>query len=304
MKRFVFIITYPLLWFISKLPFFVLHLFSDFIFVILFYLVGYRKEVVLQNLKYAFPEKSKDELKVIRRKFFRHFVDIFIEMIKSFTISEKEINKRYKYINKEIFKDIEAMNKSVILMGSHYANWEWIINICSYTKLHCVGAFTRLTNPHYNQLIKTNRSRFGSEFVQTSKTIKKLIKYKLDNKLAIYGLLSDQSPSLEKTHYWAEFLNVKVPIHTGAEMLAKKHNFALVHMKVNKVKRSHYEIEFEILSENPQEIPDYQITDDFLRRTEAQIHEKPEFYFWTHKRFKYKDHAPNTSRQKRKKPNK
>ena len=294
MKKIYFYITYPILFGISKLPFFILHLISDFFFFLLFYVIGYRKDVVLQNLTFAFPNKSEKELKKIRRDFFRHFVDIFIEMIKSFTISEKEINKRYSYINKEVLKEAEALNKSVIIIGAHYANWEWIINLCSATNLHCVGAYTKLSNPYYDKLIRKNRNRFGGEFVQTSKTIKKLLKYKQENKLSLYGLLSDQSPQVSKTHYWAPFLNVKVPIHTGAEMLAKKHNFTVVYMKVSKVKRSQYEVQFEILSKNPKDTPNFKITDDFLRRTEEQIFEKPEYYFWTHNRFKHRHKAPKS----------
>lgn len=292
MQRIIFYTVYPILWVFSRFPFFILHRISDFFFLLIYYVIGYRKKVVLNNLKIAFPHKSSKELTSIRRKFYRHFVDIFIEMIKTFSISKKEIEKRYKYVNKEIFREIEALDKSVIMIGSHYANWEWIVNIASYTDLHCVGAYTRLTNPFFDKLIKTNRSRFGSEFVQTSKTIKKLLDYKKEDRKCIYGLLSDQSPHISKTHHWGNFLNAKVPIHTGAEMLAKKHDFAVVYMSVKKVKRSYYEISYEIMTDNAKSYNNYEITDHFLRKAEKQIYETPEYYFWTHKRFKYKDRAP------------
>ncbi len=298
MQRVVFLLTYPIIWTFSKLPFVILHLISDFIFLLLFYVIGYRKKVVLNNLKLAFPEKSDSELKKIRRKFYHHFVDVFIEMIKSFTISEEEINKRYKYVNKELFREIEKINKSVILMGSHYANWEWIINIQPITSIKCFGAYTKITNPYFDKLIQKNRSRFGSEFIPTTHTIKELIRNKQNEIISMYGLLSDQSPQVQKTHYWAPFLNVTVPIHTGAEMLAKKHDFTVVYMSVKKLKRSHYEMTFEILAENPKEFKDYEITDAFLERTEKLIKEAPEYYFWTHKRFKHKDKVPNESTKK------
>lgn len=292
MKRIIFIITYPILWLFSILPFFILHLLSDMIFLLIYYIIGYRKEVVMDNLKLAFPEKEEKELKKIHKKFFRHFVDIFIEMAKSFTISEKEINKRYKYMNPEVLKEAEDNNKSIILIGSHYGNWEWIINFPQISRFKSIGAYTRITNPYYDNLIRKNRSRFGGEFIPTSKTIKKIIENKQKNILSVYGLLSDQSPSIHKTHYWAPFLNVKVPIHTGAEMLAKKHDFTVLYMSAKKTKRSHYEITFEILTKNPREAVDYTITDEFLARTEKQIKEQPEYYFWTHKRFKHKDKNP------------
>ncbi|WP_139959437.1 lysophospholipid acyltransferase family protein [Flavicella sediminum] len=298
MHRIVFLLTYPIIWLFSILPFWVLHFLSDCIYVLLFYVFNYRKEVVLNNLKISFPEKDLKELKKIRKKFYHHFVDIFIEMIKSFTISEEEINKRYKYKNSDVFRKIEALDKSAILMGSHYANWEWIINIQSMTSLNCVGAYAKLSNPYYDKLIKKNRSRFGSDFIPTAITIKKIIENKQNNINSLYGLLSDQSPRIRKTHYWAPFLGVTVPIHTGAEMLAKKHDFSIIYMTVNKVKRSHYEIDFELLAESPKGTPDYEITDLFLEKVEKQIRETPEYYFWTHKRFKHMDKVPKESTKK------
>jgi KDO2-lipid IV(A) lauroyltransferase len=142
-------------------------------------------------------------------------------MIKSFTISEKELEKRFKYTNKEIFKEIEALDKSVIMMGSHYANWEWITNIQSKTRLKCIAAYTRLTNPYYDKLVRKNRSRFGSEFVPTSRTIKKMIDNKNNGTLSLYGLLSDQSPHISKTHYWAPFLG-RTSSHTYGRRNARK----------------------------------------------------------------------------------
>ena len=292
MQRIIFTITYPILLLFSKLPFFILHGISDFLFVLLYYVFNYRKEVVLSNLKMAFPEKSEIELRSIRRKFFRHFADIFIEIAKSFTISEKEINKRYKYNNPEVFEEIAKTGKSVIIMGSHYANWEWIVNLRSVTDFECMGVYKKLSNPYFDKVIKENRERFGGHFIPTNMTVKKMIENKRSNTLSIYGLLSDQSPMLHRTEYWRDFLNVNVPIHTGAESLAKKFDFLILHMAVNRVKRSHYEIDLEILAKNPKDFKDFEITDEFLRRTEKQINEKPEYYFWTHKRFKHKNSQP------------
>jgi KDO2-lipid IV(A) lauroyltransferase len=292
MKRLKFIIIYPIIWVFSRLPFFILHRISDFAYFIIYYIFNYRKEVVFENLKHTFPEKSNKEIKLIRKKFFQHFTDIFIESIKSFTISEKELNKRYVYKNPDVLKTIEKSGKSVILMGSHYANWEWIINLCSNTNLKCVGVYKRLSNPLFDKIVKKNRARFGGHFITTNDTIKSIIRDKQNRTPALYGLLSDQSPMLHKTHHWSTFLNNKLPIHTGAEMLAKKHDFTVLHMSVNKTKRSHYTVDLDILTENPREFADYEITDEFIKRTEKQIREQPEFYFWTHKRFKHKDKAP------------
>ncbi|MEI6865434.1 lysophospholipid acyltransferase family protein [Flavicella sp.] len=292
MQRLLFVIIYPILWLFSKLPFFILHRISDIVFLFLYYIFNYRKEIVLNNLKLAFPKKNKRELLSIRRKFFRHFTDIFIEMTKSFTISEKEISKRYKYKNPEIFEEIEKLGKSVIIMGSHYANWEWIVNLSSITNLNCIGVYKKISNPYFDKALRENRERFGGHFIETRNTVKKMVLNKQNNTPSIYGLLSDQSPTLRRTQYWRDFLNVKVPIHTGAELLAKKYDFLILHMTVNRVKRSYYEVDFEILAKNPRDFKDFEITDGFIKRTEKQIKEKPQYYFWTHKRFKHKDRAP------------
>jgi len=291
-QRLQYMIVYPIIWLFSHLPFFLLHRISDFAFFMIFHVFEYRKGVVLNNLTLAFPKKSKKEILSIRRHFFRHFTDIFLEMIKSFTISEKELNRRYKYTNPEVFKELEKKGKSVIIMGSHYANWEWIVNLCSITKLNCVGVYSQLKNPYFDKLVRVNRSRFGGSFIKTNKTLKQIITNKQEKTISVYGLLSDQSPAIQKTHYWSNFLNTKVPIHTGAEMIAKKHDFSVIYMRVNRIKRSYYEVNFEVLAENPREYSDFEITDQFLKRVEKQIYEKPQYYFWTHKRFKHKDSAP------------
>ena len=287
MQRLQFMIAYPLLWLFSKLPFFILHGISDFAFVLIYYIFNYRKEVVLNNLKIAFPEKSEKELLSIRRKFFRHFTDIFVETAKSLTISNKELDKRYKFVNPEILKPYELAGKSVILMGSHYANWEWIVSIPRVTKLLGVGVYKSLSNPYFDKLIRENRSRFGGVLIPMNQTAKRMILNKQNNIASVFGLLSDQSPTLHRTQYWRNFLNANVPIHTGAEALAKKHDFTVLHFKVDRIKRSYYEVTLDILAENPKEFKDNEITDEFLKRTEKQIQTKPEFYFWTHRRFKH-----------------
>ena len=292
MQRLQFIIAYSFLWLFSKLPFFVLHRISDFAFLILYYLFNYRKEVVLDNLKIAFPEKTHKELLSIRRKFFRHFTDIFIETAKSFTISNKELAKRYKFVNPEIFETVEKSGKSVALMGAHYANWEWIVSVPRITNLECIGIYQSLSNPYFDNLIQKNRSRFGGTVIPMNQTAKRMVRNKIDGIPSLYGLLSDQSPTLHRTQYWNTFLNARVPIHTGAESLAKKHDFTVMYFKVDRVKRGYYEVHLDILTDTPKEIPNFQITDEFLKRTEKQIQEKPEFYFWTHKRFKHKDQGP------------
>ena len=245
--------------------------------------------MVLDNLKIAFPEKSGKELKSIRRKFYRHFVDVFMEMIKSFTISKKTLAKHYKYTNIELFDELYKDEKSIVLVGSHYANWEWIIGLSAHVKYKSYAAFTRVNNKYFNKKVLNSREKFGAKFIKTSSIISTMDKNNKENIQSLYGLLSDQSPQLKKTHYWSEFFGVKVPIHTGAEMLAKKYNMNVVYIHTKKVKRGYYETTFELITDDVKKYSNYELSDVFLRKTEQQILQKPEHYFWTHNRFKHKD---------------
>lgn len=289
MQLLVYILVYPIIWLISILPFRVLYIKSSFISFIFYYIIGYRKKMVLDNLKIAFPEKSGKELKSIRRKFYRHFVDVFMEMIKSFTISKKTLDKHYKYTNIELFDELYKDEKSIILVGSHYANWEWIIGLSGHIKYKGYAAFTKVSNKYFNEKVLNSREKFGIKFIKTSAIISTMDKNYIENIQSIYGLLSDQSPQLKKTHYWSEFFGVKVPIHTGAEMLAKKYNMNVVYIHTKKVKRGYYETTFELITDDVKKYSDYDLSDVFLRKIEQQILQKPEHYFWTHNRFKHKD---------------
>jgi len=292
MNLLIYILVYPLIWCISILPFKVLYFVSDFIYLILYYIIGYRKDVVLYNLTLAFPEKSKTELIQIRKKFYHHFVDVFMEMIKTFTISKRELDKHYVYKNIDLLNDLAKDGKSVILTGAHYANWEWIMGLTPFMKYQGVAAYTKLSNPYFEKKMLQTRGRFGVILKKTNRIIAEITKNSKGKKQFIYGLLSDQSPQLKKTFYWKEFFGVKVPIHTGSEMLAKKHDLNLVFMDVKKVKRGYYETTFSIITSDAKKYADYELTDIFLDKVEKQIRLQPEYYFWTHKRFKHKDKAP------------
>lgn len=290
----VYILVYPIIWLISMLPFRILYGISDGVYLLVYYVIGYRKKVVFNNLKLVFPEKSDEEITEISKKFYHHFADVFIEMIKFFTVSKEEVFKRYKFTNLEFFEDLYKDGKSVILTGSHYANWEWAMSLDAFVKYKGYAAFTKVANPYFNEKILKSRAKFGTHLIQTSKIIAEIKRNHKNNIQAMYGLLSDQSPQLSKTFYWSEFLGVKVPIHTGAEMLAKRFDMNMVYIETKKIKRGFYESTFSIITREAEKYPDYKLTDIFLEKVEKQIRTQPEYYFWTHKRFKHKDKAPET----------
>lgn len=293
MNLLVYILVYPVIWLISMLPFRVLYAISDGVYLLIYYVVGYRKKVVLENLKLAFPDKPDKELIIIQKKFYRHFVDIFVEMIKSFTVSKEEVYKRYKFTNIDFFDELYKDGKSAILTGPHYANWEWIMSLDSFVKYKGYAAFTKVENPYFNEKVLKSRIKFGTSLILTSKIIAEIKNNQKLNIQAMYGLLSDQSPQLSKTFYWREFFGVKVPIHSGAEMLAKRFDMNMVYIETKKIKRGYYETSFSLITDDAKKYPNYELTDIFIEKVEKQIRNQPEYYFWTHKRFKHRGKAPN-----------
>lgn len=293
MQFIIFAITYPIIWLLSLLPMRILYLLSDVLYFLFYFIIRYRKKVVLENLTLAFPEKELSELKSIRKKFFKHFTDVFVESIKAFTISKKTIKKRYHYVNPELINELYEKGKSICFVGAHQGNWEWSIGIPLYVKIKCFGAYTRIGNKYFDKVLKDSRTKFGAVGYKTSETVKSMIR-NFDNGIqGLYVLLSDQSPQIHKTHYWREFMGVKVPIHTGAEILAKKFNMAVVNYSIKKIKRGYFEVTFETLTEEPTKFKNYEITDKYLAITERNIRNQPSYYLWTHKRFKHRDKAPN-----------
>lgn len=289
MQFIIFAITYPIIWFLSRLPMSVLYLKSDFLYFVIYYIIGYRKKVVLENLKLAFPEKSDAERKAISKKFFKHFTDLFMETIKAVSISKKEILKRYQYKNPELVKEILNKGRSIAFVSAHQANWEWFANSPMVFNCRARGAYTSLGNTYFDKVVKSSRERFGFICYESTKTAKAFYEDYKNKVQSIYLLISDQSPQLEHTIYWKEFFGIKVPFHVGAETLAKKFNLVVINCATKRLKRGYYETEFQLITENPKELKNYKITDKYIALTEQLVNDQPEFYLWSHKRFKHKN---------------
>ena len=286
-----FLIT-PLLIFISWLPFWLLYFISDLFYYILYYGIKYRRKIVRKNLELSKVAKSTKDLIRIEKKFYRHLTDVFFEMFKFYSISPEEMKRRFYIENPEIFYQLEKKNKSVMFMTSHYGGFEWFLSINYHVPQLPFAVYTPLSNKSLDSLIKKFRLRHGSKLISRYKAgsyIKKQIK---ENKLFLYGMAADQSAQIRSITYWKEFLGVKVPVFTGSERIAKQHDIPVVFGKVVKIKRGYYKVVVDLISEFPNEYKNYQITDIYLKKLEKQIREIPEYYYWTHNRFKHKDKAP------------
>lgn len=292
MQLLVYILTYPFLWVISILPFSLLYLLSDFVCFWVYNVFGYRKDTVRRNLALTLPHLNTKERLNIERKFYSHMCDMFLEMIKTMNISDAEINRRFVITNLELIKEYESKGKSVVLMCAHYASWEWLINLAKKINYSSIGIYKKINNKYFDKLIRDIRSKLKAELVETKKTVALMEHNEKVGIKAFYGFASDQSPQLSRTKYWDSFMGINVPVYTGAEMLAKKLDMNMVFVKVRKVKRGFYEATIIPLVDNPREYPDYEITSIFLREVEKLIYEAPEYYFWTHKRWKHMGKEP------------
>lgn len=282
-------LVYPVLWVISKLPWKLFYAFSSGIYVITYYVIGYRKKIVTENLLLVFPEKSQKEIKKIRRNFYKHMCDMFMEMIKSLSISKKEMTKRFKVVAPEAFENLKSKNKSIIVLMGHYANYEWAIAAQFEMDFPIVAVYKRIKNKYFDQLAHRIRGRFDNRLIESHNVVKEITRDKVNENLCAYGMLSDQSPKLKNAHYWADFMGIKVPVITGGEVISKRLDMAVAYLKVEKVKRGHYEAKFVTITEDAKNSDDHYITKTYIKMLEEQIRNKPEYYLWTHKRWKHRN---------------
>ena len=174
MKYIIYLIVYPILWCISMLPFPLLYLFSDFVYIILYRIIGYRKKTVRANLKLTLPHLTEKELLIIEKKFYHHLCDLFLEMIKTMSISKEEICKRYVFKNFELYAELEKQDKSVVIMCAHYASYEWVVSMNYYTKFKGYGIYKKIKNPYFHKLVHSIRSKYNATLISTKETIRRL----------------------------------------------------------------------------------------------------------------------------------
>jgi Kdo2-lipid IVA lauroyltransferase/acyltransferase len=292
MHLLIYVLVFPILWIISILPFRIFYLFSDLIYILVYYIIGYRKKVVYDNLKLVFPNKCEDELLLIRKKFYKHMCDMFLEMIKTMSMTEKEMRKRFQITNIAYVQELEK-RKNIMIMASHYASWEWGIILQRDIEATAFGVYKKIKNPYFDKLVKNIRAKYNSVLINTKETIPTVLSNHRKGVKALYGFVSDQSPKLNQSSYWIDFMNINVPAFTGAEMLSKKCDLAVCYFKIEKIKRGHYKATYVPLAENPKEFKNFEITDLFFKEVEKQLHETPEYYLWTHKRWKHRGKNPN-----------
>lgn len=274
---------------LSLLPWSVLYLLSDLLYVLVYYLVGYRKKVVLQNLRNAFPEKPEAERQGIAKAFYRQFTDIVVEILKLGSMSADDLRKRITFTNQEVLHDFVQRGTPVIAMGSHSCNWELVLSAGAVQfGFPAEGVYKPLQNDFFEAYMRYLRSRLGARLIKMKDTMRDFVRNRKVPR--VIAMLSDQTPPYGEIQFWTTFLNQETPFYVGAEKLANAFNYPVLLLHVDRVKRGHYCLTFEVLADGsakPEE-GTFPITEAFARKLEASIQRNPANYLWTHKRWKHK----------------
>jgi len=278
----------------SLLPFWLLYILSDFTRFFLFTVFGYRKKVVLENLRNSFPEKSEKEIDRIARKFYKNLTDIILEVVKVRTTKLKTLQKRYVYKNLEVIDEQYDKGRSVIITIGHCGNWEWMGPTLNHAIKHRgYVALKPLSDDIMSKYMKTIRLRFAEEeqLIPFKQIFRKLIRLK--DQLILTIIAADQTPHKDEINYWSTFMNQDTPFFLGTEKMAKALDHSVIYLEIVRVKRGYYEISAKLMTEDPKNTDQFEITEGFIKELEHSIRKNPDNWLWSHRRWKYKKETGN-----------
>ena len=288
------ILYFPLyfyFWLHALLPLKILYILSDILFFPMFYIVRYRRKLVYQNMKDSFPEKSKKEIRRMEKAFYHHFCDYIVETIKLLHISDKETRKRVKFHNTEALQEIVDNGGSCLMLLGHYGNWEFVPSVTLWMRNGSVifaQIYRPLKNKWFDRFFLKLRGRYHSECIAKQDTLRSILRYKSSGRPSITGFMADQTPSPANIHHWVNFLNHDTPVFTGVEKIAHKVGFSVFYFDVEKIKRGYYSVTIREISKNPKETEEFEITNKYKEMMETTILRAPEYWLWTHNRWKHK----------------
>ena len=287
-KRILTRFGYGLLRLLSHLPLRVLYLMAD---VLRPFVWGYRRKVVMQNLRNSFPEKNERQIAMLARDFYHSFCDMVVEQIKFLTISKKEIMQRMRFEGIEQFETDLKEEPFVFIYLGHYGNWEWISTLSLWMKegIHTAQLYKPLHDPRIDALFLKMRSRFGSECIDKNLALRRIMQMKQHGQRTVIGFVSDQTPRFDSIHHWVEFLHQDTPIFTGTERIAKKVGAAVYFAEVECVKRGYYVCRFRRIEAHASDAQsEFELTERYMKLLEEMIIRQPRLWLWSHRRWKRK----------------
>lgn len=273
----------------ALLPLRVLYVLSDLLYVLVYYIVKYRKKLVRKHLADCFPEKDETERRCIERRFYHWFCDYILETMKLATLSKDQMRRRVRYHHLEVLDKLMAENRNVALYLGHYCNWEWVTGIGLYLPEKTLSGqvYHPLENPAFDSLMLKIRSSMGPESISMATILRRILAARKEGRNCVIGFISDQIPLFQSTHYWTSFLNhPDTLVITGTERIAKQCDFACVYLDISRPQRGYYDIDIVLMTDRPKDYKDWDITEKYFRLLEQTIQRQPEFWLWTHNRWK------------------
>lgn len=273
----------------SRVPLRILYWISDLIFFVIYYMVGYRRKVVLENLQNSFPEKSAEELKQIGKNFYLNFCDYIVETFRSFSISSTELRVRVQHLNQDVFRDAKEENKNVILLAGHVFNWEWYNVLATIIpQEHSFPVYRKVQNNFWEEKIKSLRNRFGNKALEAKEVIRHIFKNPNDGN-SVYMFVADQTPHFSEVTYGLNFLNQKTPAFVGYDKLSTRMDLAFVFCEMKKVKRGFYQINYYRIYPEGEKFTEFEVVKKFHHLLQNTINKRPDNYLWSHRRWKYQN---------------
>ncbi len=288
MNRAGFYIFVALSYTITLLPMRLLHLLSDLLWPFFYYVVRYRRKVVEKNLRNAFPEKSHEERIKIARKFYRHLTDMIMETLKAMHLTPEQIMKRFRVPDTSLPDRFFSEGRDMVALSSHYNNWEWMSALQYSSKHRVITIYKPLKDTNFDKFLLKIRTRFGLWVTPMNHIARDLVQCRNQKILTMSGFIGDQTPPPGDNSYWTTFLNQDTGFYRGAEKVAVKYDMAVVFIDIVKRKRSYYEVVYHLLSEHPRDEEPNTIIARYASKLEEVIRANPEYWLWSHRRWKYK----------------
>lgn len=268
------------------MPFKIIYFLSDILFVVVYYIAGYRKSVIQENLKKTFPEKQHKEINQIAKKYYRHLCDLIVETIKMGEMTEKDFRERMIFKNTEQLNSYYAKGRSVVVLTMHYNNWEWSSCLPLSLKHKILGVYKPLHNQKFDAYLNQSREKMGASLISNNLILRTLISNKNNSEPVFTWLAADQTPPFFHK-FWMVFLKRETMFYPGPASISKRFNHPVFFQKIIKKERGKYESEFELLFENPKDKSEAEIMKAYINKMEGVIYRQPEYYLWSHKRWKY-----------------
>ncbi|UOG76111.1 lysophospholipid acyltransferase family protein [Hymenobacter tibetensis] len=279
---------------LARLPLRALYVLADFLYVVLAYVVRYRKQVVLTNLRNSFPEKPEGEIQRIQRLFYRNFAQVLVETLKLADMPDAELKQRVHFGNPEVLENHFARGRTVLGLSSHAGNWEWVLTSGAlWLSAHADGVYKPLMNPFFEKFMRQLRTRTGAGLIPMRDTLRDLVQRK--GEVRVVSMLSDQAAGPEDRPYWTTFMNQEAGFYTSADRLASRFHCPVVYVSIRRLRRGYYEIVLTDLYDGDAPLPtdSFPITEAFVRQLETDIRLFPADYLWTHRRWKHKREVKN-----------